>query len=151
MANSKGARTSIDPSPDRQREHDSLVTPQHSTDSAHHDHDILDEEQERQDLLACTRANPAEDAGLLGRVRAVAKQDKRHDKRRKRWDENPSSRRQDHHARRELMHEMEEGGPRSPTPSSDGSQDSSEIDREKMGEVLARRKVCLYQSLCSYA
>ena len=45
------------------------------------------------------------------------------------------------HGGREVIHKIEEGGSRSTTPASESSDGSSEVDREKIGAVLAQKKV----------
>ena len=101
-----------------------------SVEVAEHDHEILDEEEEREKLLAGENTKDAP-TGFFGR---------RHDRRQPDMDKQASrglcrSRKKRKHVRGgshdeegELMYEMEEGGPRSET-SSLASSSSTELDK----------------------
>lgn len=116
-----------------------------SSDVTRDDHNWFTREQERDQLLSIPRRG-----GVLGRMtgrrvqdfednsvdtqaqtKALLDEGSRGEKRTRR-----------RHGRDEVMHKIEEGGSRSSTPASESSEGSSEADREKIGAVLARRKVC---------
>ena len=109
-----------------------------SSESARNDHDWLEGEQDQERLLSQGRQSRR---GLLERVTQrqgdlPGQLDVPQSGVRRR-----SSSAQRQHGRRELIHKIEEGGSRGESPLSDESEGSSERDREKMGVVLARKKV----------
>ena len=131
-SDSEGSSSSIDAGPARARL---------SQDSAQYDHDLLDNEQETEDLLLRRNVTGNKRAGgdglgvaetdrkgVFGRVRhARAQQRSKRKGRRKHNDES-----------KELVYEMEEGGPKSPSLLSEGS---SELDSEKLGMAMNKKTV----------
>jgi hypothetical protein len=97
-----------------------------SEDVRRHDHETLNAEEEAERLLGGEKEGES-------RLKALFKRDgesrsERKKSRRKR-------RREGRGEKRELMYEMEEGGPRS------SSAESSEVDMQRLGEMQAKRKV----------
>lgn len=109
-----------------------------STDEFHDDHELLDEEDEQQAFLRSERRirgqDDARDAyqGFKGYSSASSGRRNRKTKA----------------AKKELVHEMEEGGPASRSSSSDGA---SDYEREKKSAFLPLDKVCFDDLVCHSA
>lgn len=123
---------------------DTADGPRTSTDIRQHDRSIIEGEEEVEKLLA----GKDESSGLKKMFRrkdSSGNEVKISDKERRQYKK--EARREARHSRKkkrkeeesELMYEMEEGGPKD---SSDSSGNSSEIDREKLGDVHTSRAVC---------
>ena len=128
---------SYDASPsDSNLEHDPTRL---SSDSARFDYNWLQDEQEQEELLANNKPGTS---NIFGRRRAG--QDQLGTRQTQPWTveraHRTTARRRN--GKREIIHKIEEGGSRGETPPSDSSDGSSEVDREKIGVVLARGKVC---------
>lgn len=108
---------------------DNETLPRTSVDVRRRDHETLTAEEEAERLLS----GPASGADR----RLQRREDRRHARDDRRRERKSNKRRKGE--KRELMYEMEEGGPRS--SSAESSRDSSEVDLAKLGETHARRKV----------
>ena len=124
-------------------ENDSVARhPRISSEGAHHDQDLLEEEEEREKLLTGTsKAKSLE--GLFNKRR---REDPFHGtkvKEKLRSNRRSSNRRNHRRGKSkdedgELMFEMEEGGPRSET-SSQASQSSSDLDKMNLADASSSK------------
>ena len=123
--------------------HDSAQAQRTSEDVRRHDHDTLTAEEEAERLLGGKQEQSLPGGSsrigkLFGRSEGDGKGPRRKRKR--------AGRKSRKEEKRELMYEMEEGGPRSSSAESSGH--SSEVDMQRLGETQAKRKkVCTFDLL----
>ena len=125
--------------------HDSARAQRTSEDVRRRDQETLTAEEEAERLLGREREQTMPGGGsrigqFFGRSDGVEKGSRRKRKR--------AGRKSRKEQKRELMYEMEEGGPRSSSAESSGH--SSEVDLRRLGETQARwKKVCVAYSCCN--